>query len=84
MVQWLRFHAPEARGLDLFPGHGSGSHKPQLMIPHAATEAWCSQINKQIFLTYASLKKDQESSSEYWSLCPSILTTVSDTYLALK
>ena len=30
MVQWLRPHAPNARGLGSIPGQGTRSHMPQL------------------------------------------------------
>ena len=55
VVQRLRFHAPSSGGPGLIPGQGTRSHMqqlrvplPQLKIPCAATETWCSQINKQI------------------------------------
>ena len=35
VVQWLRLHAHDARGLCLSPGQGSGSLMPQLKILHA-------------------------------------------------
>ena len=53
MVWWLRVHAPSAGGLGLIPGQGTRSHMPQLRVltlqrkmQHAATKAWCSQVNK--------------------------------------
>ena len=36
MVQWLRPHAPNARGLGSIPGQGTRSHMPQLR-PGTAT-----------------------------------------------
>ena len=45
VVQWLRLCAPNAGVLDLISGQGSGSHTPQLKIPHAAAKIWHSQIN---------------------------------------
>ena len=52
MVQWLRFHAPNAGGLGLIPGQGTRSrmpqlraHMPQLKILYATTKIWHSQIN---------------------------------------
>ena len=38
VVQWLRFHTPNAGGPGLIPGQGIRSHMPQLKIPHAATK----------------------------------------------
>ena len=45
VVQWLRFHAPNAGGPGLIPGQGTRPHipqlracMPQLKIPHAATK----------------------------------------------
>ena len=53
VVQWLRLHAPNAKGLGLIPHQGTRSHRlqlivflPQLKIPHVAIKTWCSQINK--------------------------------------
>ena len=46
VVQWLRLHVPNAGALGSIPGQGTRSHMPQLMIPHAATKTWCSQINE--------------------------------------
>ena len=37
VVQWLRLHTPKAGAWDLIPGHGTGSHRPQLNS-HAATK----------------------------------------------
>ena len=34
VVQWLRFHAPSAGSPGSIPGQGTGSHMPQLKIPH--------------------------------------------------
>ena len=48
VVQWLRLHAPNARGLGSIPGQGTRSHMPQLKILHAATKTQCSQINKYV------------------------------------
>ena len=33
MVQWLRFHAPNAGGLGSIPGQGTRSHMPRLRVP---------------------------------------------------
>ena len=38
VVQWLKFHIPNAGGLGLIPGQGIRSHMPQLKILHAATK----------------------------------------------
>ena len=38
VVQWWRLWAPDARGLVSIPGQGTGFHKPQQKISHAATE----------------------------------------------
>ena len=53
VIQELRLSAPKAGAPGSFPGQGTGSHMtqlgvymPQLTITHAATKAWCSQINK--------------------------------------
>ena len=35
VVQWLRLPAPNARGLGLIPGQGTGFHM-------AATKSWCA------------------------------------------
>ena len=43
VVQYLRCHAPSAEVQGSIPGQGTKFHKPQLKIPHAATETWCSQ-----------------------------------------
>ena len=32
VVQWLRFHAPNAGGPGLIPGQGTRSHMPQLRV----------------------------------------------------
>ena len=48
VVQWWRLHAPNAGGLGLIPGQGTGSREPQLKILRAATKTRHSQINKQI------------------------------------
>ena len=32
MVQWLRLHVPNARGLGLIPGQGTRFHMPQLRV----------------------------------------------------
>ena len=45
VVQWLRLHAPNARGLGSIPGQGTRSHMPQLKILHAATKTQCGQLN---------------------------------------
>ena len=46
VVQWLRVWAPNAGGPGSILGQGTRSHMIQLKILHAATETWCSQINK--------------------------------------
>ena len=48
MAQWLRLGAPIAGGPGSIPGQGTPCHmlSRRLKIPHAATENWCSQINK--------------------------------------
>ena len=38
VVQWLRLLAPSAGGPGSIPGQGTGSHMPQLKVPHAATK----------------------------------------------
>ena len=45
VVQWLRFCAPNARGLGSIPGQRSAFHMPQQRstILHVATKTWCSQ-----------------------------------------
>ena len=55
VVQWLKFHIPNAGGLGLIPGQGIRSHMmqlrvrmPHLKIPHATARTWCSQINEYI------------------------------------
>ena len=45
MAEWLRLCASSAGGMGLIPGQGTRSHLLQLKILHAATKAWCSQIN---------------------------------------
>ena len=45
VVQWLRLHAPDAGGLGLNPGQGTGSHMLQVRVHIATSKAWCSQIN---------------------------------------
>ena len=57
VVQWLRLCAPSAGAAGSIPGQGTRPHMrqlrvytPQLTIPHAATKAWCSQINKNKYL----------------------------------
>ena len=37
VVQWLRLYNPNVGAWDLIPGHGTGSHIPQLNS-HAATK----------------------------------------------
>ena len=53
VVQWLRLHAPNARGLGSIPGQGTRSRMLQLKILHVATriqgattKTQGSQINK--------------------------------------
>ena len=48
VVQWLRFHAPNAWGPDLMPAWGARSRMPQqrLKIPRATAKTWHSQISK--------------------------------------
>ena len=53
VVPWLRLCAPSAGAAGSIPGQGTRSpmrqlrvYTPQLVIPHAATKARCSQINK--------------------------------------
>ena len=46
VVQWLRLHPPSAREQGSIPGQGPRSDRPQLTIPHAATQPQHSQINK--------------------------------------
>ena len=45
MVQWLRLHAPNARGPGSISGQATRSNVPQLKIPHVANKTWHSQIN---------------------------------------
>ena len=45
VVEWLRLHAPSARGLGLIPDQETRSCLPQLKIPHTATKTW-QQRNK--------------------------------------
>ena len=59
VVQWLWLHVSNAGYLDSIPGEGTRSHMsqlrvcmPWLKIPHAATETWCSQINKEVYFIY--------------------------------
>ena len=61
VVQWLRFHAPNAEGPGLIPGQGTRSHMLQLKILYAAAKTWCSQINK-------NLKKKKKKSTSLWPL----------------
>ena len=50
VVQWLRLHAPNARGLGWILGsilgQGTRSHMLQIKTLHAAAKTQCSQINK--------------------------------------
>ena len=55
MVQWLRLHAPNAEGLGLIPGRGTGSHVQQLrvqrlqqMVPYAAIKGQHSQLTTTV------------------------------------
>ena len=48
VVQWLRFHAPNARGLGTIPGQDARSHMPQVKSLYAVNKTQCSQINKYI------------------------------------
>ena len=41
-----KLHAPNAMGLGLIPGQGTGSHMPQLKNLHDSTKTQCS-LNKQ-------------------------------------
>ena len=47
VVQWLRFHAPNAAGPGLIPGQGTRSYMLQLKTLHAATKTQCGQISKK-------------------------------------
>ena len=56
LVQWLRYHTPNAEGLGSIPGQGTRSHMPQLRICmpqpktlHVTTKTWYSQINKYVY-----------------------------------
>ena len=52
VVHWLRFHAPNAGGLDLIPDQDSSfmlqlkAHILQRKILHVTTKTQCSQISK--------------------------------------
>ena len=48
VIQWLKFHSPNAGGQGSIPGQGTRPHMPQLEIPHAAAKNWSSQINKYL------------------------------------
>ena len=48
VVQWLRFHAPNAGDPGSIPGQGNRSHMLQLKILHAATKTCHNQINKYV------------------------------------
>ena len=55
VVQWLRFHAPNAGGPSSIPGQGTSSHMPQLKILCSTTKIQCSQINR-ILNIYTSVQ----------------------------
>ena len=63
VVQWLRVHAPNARGLASIPGQGARSHMPQLKILHAVTKTQCSQIDKYIKKTNTLNKQIKNQSA---------------------
>ena len=48
VVQWLRFHAPNAGDPGSIPGQGNRSHMLQLKILHATTKTCHNQINKYV------------------------------------
>ena len=45
VVQWLRYHTPNAGGLGSIPGHGTRSYMPQPKTLHATKESAC--LNKR-------------------------------------
>ena len=59
MVQWLRFHTPNAGILGSIPGQGTRSHMPQLRGSHASAED-LAQPNK-----YILKKKNEEEAFLY-------------------
>ena len=63
VVQWLRLHPPSAREQGSIPGQGPRSDRPQLTIPHAATQPQHSQINKYFKKLFKkkTLKKKKKS-----------------------
>ena len=44
VVQRLKLHVPNARGLGLVPSQGTRSHVLQLKMLHATIKTWKSQI----------------------------------------
>ena len=49
LVQWVRFHTPNAGVRGSIPGGGIRPHMLQLKILSATTKTWCSQMNKYFF-----------------------------------
>ena len=47
VVQWLRFHASNAEGLDLIPGEGTRSYMLQQSSLGTESKTLCSQIKKK-------------------------------------
>ena len=45
------------QGRGLVPGQGTRTHKPQLKIPHAATNTQCRQINKYLKISTNNQEK---------------------------
>ena len=71
MVQWLRLHTPNARGLGSIPSQATRSHMPQLRvcmlqlrlkILHATTKTRYSQLSKYLF--FKKNKKSEESGGD--------------------
>ena len=57
MVQWLRLHAPNAKGPGSISGWGTRSYRLQLEILHATTKTRSSQIH---------IIKINQQSFKYW------------------
>jgi len=70
VIQWLRFHTPNAGGLCSIPGQGTKSHMPQLKIPQVAPKTWCSKINKYFF-NFTKGQSTLSSQNHFWISQPS-------------
>ena len=73
MVQWLRFHAPKAGGLDSIPGQGTRFHIPQLRASVAKKKKkWFSVISCQELLLLGLITSIHGPNPRLWKPHPGL------------